>query len=123
MANITIDEWIKKAEGRLEAVVKTAAQSVATEASRPTGEGGRMRVDTSFLRNSIRGQVGMMPSSGSNSVEIAIAGWDITKPLYIGWTANYAPYREAYDGFIAKELQNWDNHVKAAVREAKARIK
>lgn len=133
MVILTVDEWVLKAQGRLEAVVKTAAQAVATNANTPTAKGGRMRVDTGFLRNSIKASVGKHPYGVSNArfepqgdasaVEITIAKWDITKPLYVGWTANYAIHREAFDGFLEAELMQWQDRVDAAVSEAKQRIK
>ena len=133
MATITIDEWVLKAVGRLETVAKTATQAVAENANLHTGRGGRMRIDTGFLRNSIKGQQGSMPTGVSDSktegqgdataIEIEIARWDISKPFFVGWSANYAAAREIKDGFLTVEVQNWQQHVDEAIRQAKARIR
>lgn len=133
MADVTIDEWVKKADGRLTAVTKTAAQAVATQANEPVAKGGNMRVDTGFLRNSIKAQVGGTPRGPSDAskerqgdaeaVETTIARWDTNKPLIIGWTASYAQHREVRDGFLEAELQKWQDHVESAVKEAKQRIR
>lgn len=133
MATITIDEWVLKAVGRLETVAKTATQSVAENANLHTGRGGRMRIDTGFLRNSITGKQGSMPTGVSDpktegqgdatAIEIEIARWDISKPFFVGWSANYAAAREIKDGFLTVEVQNWQQHVDEAIRQAKARIR
>ena len=161
MANVTVDEWVKETQRRIEAVVKTAAQSVATESNKAVGAGGQMRVDTGFLRASQAGQVGSMPSGetapdkataakdkataakdkataakhskardaerkkaqavAANEVSFKLLAWDLKDPFYIGWTANYARYREMHDGFLKTQTQNWQKHVDAAAAKAKAR--
>ena len=133
MATITIDDWVLKAAGRLETVAKTATQAVAENANLHTGRGGRMRIDTGFLRNSIAGKQGSMPSGVSDrateqkgdasAIETEIARWDVSKPFFVGWSASYARYREMRDGFLTVEIQNWQKHVDDAIRQAKARIR
>lgn len=128
--------WCKKAEGRLEAVMKTAAQDLAESANTPTEKGGRMRVDTGFLRGSIAANIGTMPSGPSlrpkdarpgqfspQEITITIARWNpATQTLCVGWTANYAKWRELHDGFLEAAVQKWPQFVNAAVAEAKRRI-
>lgn len=148
MANVTVDEWVKETQRRIEAVVKTASQSVAIESNKAVGAGGQMRVDTGFLRASQAGQVGSMPSgetapdkataakhskareagqqlspsyAPTNEVSFKLLAWDLKDPFYIGWTANYARYREMHDGFLKTQTQNWQKHVDAAAAKAKAR--
>lgn len=127
---VTVPKWVQKTKARLEAVVKTAANNVATAASVPVAEGGRMRVKTGFLRNSIGAAYNTMPTGPSNSaddeqgniadVAVVIDGWGFERDvLHVGWSANYAKYREGYDGFLETEVQNWRGHVGAAVKEAR----
>lgn len=133
MANATIAEWAKKAQGRLETVAKIATQSVAENANLHTGKGGRMRIDTGFLRDSIAGKQGSMPTGVSNrateqngdasAIETEIARWDVSKPFFVGWSASYARYREMRDGFLTVEIQNWQKHVDDAVTEARSKIR
>ena len=52
-----------------------------------------------------------------------IAGLSLGNSLYFGWTAEYAKYRETYDGFLASGVQNWPNIVDRVVAKIKARIK
>ena|SRR5690606_56053 len=127
-----VDRWVSSSRARTEAVVKTAIQSLAEEANRPTGQGGRLPLDTGFLRNSFTGQVGSMPSGPSHrgeamgraeDVYLVIANMRIGQVLYLGWTANYAKYMEARYAFRDAASQRWPRFVAAAVQEAKARIR
>jgi len=131
-----IEQFIAKSNARLEAVVKTAAQDTFDEAQVPVAKGGRMRVDTGFLRNSANAAIGSMPVGESvndqpvvkreewniTSISSALLQWDLKAPLYFGWTANYAKYRENRDGFMRIAAQNWQKHVNDAVARVKAEI-
>lgn len=136
-----LDAWAQKAMLRTEAAVKTAAQAVADDANTegPSvanpdgGRGGRMPVDTGFLRNSIAAAVGSVPRGpgdpltgrmgGPSAVAVAINGWNLESPLYVGWTARYATVMENRYGFLEAALQKWPDYVEAAVAEAKRTIK
>lgn len=133
----SVEEWVEKAEGRIEAVAREAAQNVAESANLETNKGGKMRVDTGFLRASMTGAVGRMPSGPSvrpdnaqprsfkydaSAIELVINGWGVKNAaLYIGWTANYAIHREAKDGFLEAAAQRWPYFVEQAVRELASR--
>lgn len=123
----------------MEIVTRLAVNALVESANTPTAFGGRMRVDTGFLRNSIAANVGAMPSGESQrpagatdgsirytegeAIELAIMRW---KPpegaLFVGWTANYAPWREVKDGFVEAAVQRWDVFVSEAVAEAKREL-
>lgn len=132
-----IDDWCKKAKGRIAAVAKTAAQKMADVANTPTAQGGKMRVDTGFLRSTIGASTNGIPSGASEKpagalpnsftpkeITTAIARWDVeTQTLSVGWTANYAIWRELHDGFLEAALQKWPSFVDDAIAEAKRRIK
>jgi len=95
---------------------------------------GRMPVVTGFLRASIRAAVDRMPSgprsgdkdkdySGdalSQSVTSALLRWDSNSgdALYVGWSAVYARAMEYRYGFMRGAAENWDKHVREAVRDA-----
>lgn len=127
-----VDRWVTQSRRRTEAVFKTATQAMAEEANRPVGQGGRLPLDTGFLRNSFSGSVGSMPSGPSQRGEsqgraediyLVIANARVGETLYLGWTANYAKYMEARNGFRDAAAQRWPRFVAAAVREAKQRIR
>lgn len=106
-----IDQFIASSKDLAEAVIKDAAQSMATSANTQEEKGGLMRVKTGFLRNSIAAEIGTMPSGESvnSSPAVRRPEWEpmalmasinnlkLGDVLYIGWTANYAEYRESQD--------------------------
>lgn len=129
----SVDAFTVRTRSRALAVVRIAASMVAEDAGRPRAQGGRMRVDTGFLRNSIRGAVGALPYGPSkgprktkdgivwrdpmgsaDEVALVVTRWDGMSPLYIGWTANYARYREYKDGFMEGATRQWQRFVRDA---------
>lgn len=128
--------WGERAQERAEAVIKQAIQDVVEDAEVPRAVGGRMRVDTGFLRNSIVAAIGKLPvgpsegprktaagvewrdpiGEGSSSVMSVLAQWRFDQPLYVGWSANYAEYREQYDGFMQGAVQRWPEFINSAIR-------
>lgn len=153
-----VNKFARRYEARLRAVGRTAVQetvSIAQEVSRPpnaamglvstsSSGGGRMRVDTGFLRASIQAALQTMPSGPSvnegthggkkkypigtqvagEPVAAAILKWDPNKniPLFIGWTANYARHREAKDGFVRGAVEKWDTTVYKAVKKVEVAL-
>lgn len=127
-----VNEHIRKSKARMEAVVKTAAQAVVNDASTPVAKGGRMPVDTGFLRNSLSAAIGTMPQGPSDpmvegqgdldAVSLVIANMKAGQTLYMGWSAAYSRPMEARYGFRDAAAQKWQQHVNAAVEEAKRRI-
>ena len=125
----SISQWVAKSERAVEAVFKQSAQEIAEDANTPTARGGRMRVDTGFLRNSQSADLNSRPSGPSDpdtenqgnpeQVSLVIAGARTSDTIYVGWTANYARYREARDGFAEGAAKKWP----AIVRRNSARIR
>lgn len=80
-----------------------------------------MRVDTGFLRASGQASLNGMPSGPSrgerkepnsypyneNNVEVRLGELKLGAVFYFGWTANYARYRELFDGFLEGALMHW----------------
>ena len=126
-----VDAWARKAHGRSEAVFKTAVQNTFDLAQVPVASGGRMRIDTGFLRASFAASLDGIPSGPSrqgeakgnpDDVALTIARLNIGDTIYAGWTANYAAAREAKDGFREAAVQRWPITVAEAAAEAKRRI-
>lgn len=135
MAKVTLEQWAERTQKRIESVTKTAISSFARDANKPTAQGGRMRVDTGFLRNSQAAKIGSLPvgpsegpritkngiewrdALGSPNVDAELLTWKMDQPFFIGWTANYAKYREAHDGFLEAELMRWSEHIQNAIRQ------
>ena len=129
-----VDDWVKRSQKRMERVAKTATLAVIEDAQVPVAKGGRMRVDTGFLRASGRVSLDGMPSGPSRNTGEIVAGTGDTSPetiltigkaqigdtIWFGWTANYARFREANDGFLGIAVQKWQQLVDEAVRKVKS---
>jgi len=91
-----------------------------------------MPVVTGFLRASILGATGTLPTGQSDNpgkvtygravgqpLAVTLLKWDPNKrvPLYVGWTANYARYMEARYGFMRGAAEQWDATVAKAVKK------
>lgn len=132
-----IDSFIAKSNARINYVIKDSAQRVIDQAQQPTNKNGFMRVDTGFLRNSGMAKIGALPSGESINPmpDTKREKWDssetvttinrlrVGETLYFGWVANYAKHRENKDGFMRRAAQNWQQHVKNSIKEAKKALK
>ena len=123
-----VNDWIAKSERLSMAVLQQATQAVINDANTPTAKGGRMRVDTGFLRNSLKANIGSMPSGASSpgnwddsEVVLTLIRMQPGQVFYAGWTANYARPREHYDGFLRMATQKWQEQVDAAARQLRQR--
>lgn len=131
-----IDEFIRKSNTMTTAVVQTAAQSMIEDAQTSRFKGGHMPIDTGFLVNSGKAQIGSVPSgesvrpdgfsgqdwSGAGEAAAVIANLKPGQILFFGWTAEYATYMENRYMFMRSAVQNWPLHVDDAVRELKQRL-
>lgn len=121
-----VDNFVINSEARMLAVVRTAISNVIEESQKPVAKAGKMRVKTGFLRASGIANLNSPPvgetkgdPKGSyawageavNSVLVRLKAGDV---FHFGWTAHYAKYREAYDGFLESALMNWQAHVDKA---------
>lgn len=137
-----VAKWVHETEGAVEAVWKHAAQEVVNEAQKPRAAGGRMRVDTGFLRASLKASTAAMPPidpsatpqagasydfSGSD-ITATIAGAELGQTIFVGWTAAYSAHREfgargqAPDAFLRTAAQKWPEIVKATEARLGSRL-
>ena len=135
-----VDDFVQSTVKRLRALGMQSSQELINQIQTPVGKGGKMRVDTGFLRAS--GQVSLtgMPTGPirgrkrtadepkdreiykTKPVAIAaFANFQLGNSIFFGWTANYAKYREAYDGFLISGIQNWQSIVDRVCAKIKAR--
>ena len=128
MANVTIDQWVAKSQARLDAVWKTAAQDIAREVQTPSAKGGKMRVDTGYLRNSFAADINTTPSGDGNSpytagpISIVINRAKIGDRVVFGWGANYAINMEAKYSFVRSAAQNWQQIVDKSAQKVRAGV-
>lgn len=132
-----VKEFADLGEANMLLVIKQSLQETIEEANQPTGKGGKMRVDTGFLRASGIGSVNNAPTGQSRPEGLddpsfiaydpkaytgAIASLAIGDTFYYGWVAHYAQYREHYDGFLGSALQNWQQTVTRNAQKARDNI-
>jgi hypothetical protein len=124
-----LDQWTKKTEKRIDAVLKDATQSVIAVAQQTKAKGGRMPVDTGNLRNSLQSSVAGGASGEGKESYIMVAGnmkgGDVAT---FTWTAEYArPVNNGNRGrpgahFVEGAVDQWPAIVRASIRKAKARV-
>ncbi|MBB3234439.1 hypothetical protein [Phyllobacterium endophyticum] len=134
--------FAEKIPGAVEAVFKESVQELVAEMQTPIGQGGRMRVDTGFLRASLMASTAAMPAISPNrkpvdgqsygydagQIEAVILGSDINDTLFFGYSAAYAGHREygsngqTPDAFVRSAAQRWDSIVEMKARELKSRL-
>ena len=132
-----VDDIVLKTEKRLTALARQSTQELVDQAQKPVAKGGKMRVDTGFLRASGQMSLNGMPTGPvrPEAEEPGEYNWEQTTVIttlaklklggsaFFGWTANYAKYRETYDGFLDAAVQNWPAIVAKVTRQIRARIK
>jgi hypothetical protein len=130
-----VDEYIAKYKNRLIAVARDATQEVINQSNRPVAKGGRMRVDTGFLRASgqasltgmpqgpIRGNKDATYNTDEATIILSLSQLQLGGSFFFGWSANYAKYRELYDGFLSSTIANWQSIVDKSVLKAKEKFK
>ena len=131
-----IRDFAEKTERELLAVSRGATQDVIDDMQKPRAKGGRMRVDTGYLRNSLEASGSGLPavksggpadgatySGGEANVMAFIAGLLLGGVAYFGYTASYASAREygargqAPDAFVRGAVQKWQAFVDDNVRK------
>lgn len=134
-----IDDWVRRTEQRMTAVFRESTQRVGSIAQQYIS-GELVNVDTGFLRASVRASLSEMPkieskgpaegasySDSFGDVVLVIAGAEVGQTIYIGWTANYAPYvhygtsKMGPRPWVYLAALQWGRVVSQVTEEAKAR--
>lgn len=131
-----VDEHITKYEKRLNALARQSTNDLVNIIQTPVAKGGKMRVDTGFMRASGQMSLTGVPqgpvrgdpdktyeSAGEETVLASLSAFQLGMSIFFGWTANYSRIRETYDGFLEAGLQRWQEIVDKNVSEIKRRIK
>lgn len=138
----SVGDWAQEVEGAIEAVFKESVQELVSIAQTPRAAGGRMRVDTGFLRASLLASTSMMPAINPSAkpsdggsyaysgaeISAVIAGSDLGQTIWLGYTAAYAGYREygargqTPDAFVRTAAQKWPAIVAAKEAELRSRL-
>jgi len=115
--------FAEKAKAMQGLIFRESATKLMEEAGTLEGQGGRMPIDTGFLRNSAAASVEGMPSDGAQAPEVVFATLELGQAVWAGWTAKYAmrmehgfegedslgrTYAQAGKGFARAAAQRWD---------------
>lgn len=145
-----VDKWVLETKERMEAVTRSAIGDLIEEAQRPgpsranpgMNKGGKMPVDTGFLRASGMSNLNSMPIGPSKrennepnsypspndyvttpKVTVDLARMTYSDDFYFGWTAEYARAIEARYAFVDAAIQNWQQYVNNRANELMRRSK
>jgi len=135
----TLDQWTKKTEKRIDAVLKDATQSVIAVAQKSKGHGGRMPVITNTLRGSLQSSIAGGASGEGEKSHILVAplmkGGDLAT---FTWNTKYARrvnngftgpdklgrvYNQVGAHFVEGAVDQWPAIVRASIAKAKARVR
>ena len=134
-----VADWVRKSEKLTEAVFKESSQRVVNEMQKVQGEGGRMPVDTGFLRASLvpsinassvtlRENPGSFTQSDDSIVALKIAGLEIGDTFYAVYAAeyaaavNYGAQNRDAAGFLEGATAQWSAIVNSVTIELKSRM-
>jgi hypothetical protein len=134
------DAAVARIKGLMKVVRDESAQRLIEVMQTPVGAGGRMRVDTGFLRASLMAVIGEpnfavranpggdgVYSYSEGAISLVIAGASIEDTISVVYTANYARPREygargqAPDAFVRTAAQQWQRIVSEVAVEAQRR--
>jgi len=129
--------FTEKAKAMQGVIFRESATKLMEEANTPEGQGGRMPVDTGFLRNSVAASVEGMPTDGAQPPALVFATLELGQTVWAGWTAAYAmrmehgfygddslgrKYAQPGKGFARAAAQRWDFIVAEVTASVKGRM-
>lgn len=132
-----VRKFNNKVRRRNTAVFRESATRVMVNANTPEASGGKMPVDTGFLRNSVAASTDGMPEADSGPPELVFAKMKIGDKVWVGWTAAYArrmeygfvgedslgrKYNQSGKGFLRTQVQRWSQIVDEVTKEVLEKI-
>ena len=128
----SVTSFVAQTKERLRAVALQSTQDVINDAQTPVAKGGRMPVDTGFLRNTgtvsysglpIGPSVGSgQPQQSEFDAATVLGSWNGSTDIWWGWTAEYALFQETRNGYLRGAVARWPEFVMANSRKLEARI-
>lgn len=131
-----LDKFIKDNENIMLDIFKQSLQDLIESANKPVKAGGKMPVNTGFLRASscasinsvprgeirgrhrVKGETGEIYKLNSSSAIIpTIIKIKTGDTFYFGWSAIYAPSMNLKYGFMDSAVQNWNRFVKKNIQK------
>lgn len=133
-----VGKIVAKNQKRLLVLARLSTQDLIDEAQTPVAKGGKMRVDTGFLRASGQMSLNGLPSgpirgeddvgkdyykTDETTVVTTLGRLKLGMTVFFGWTANYAKVRNFRDGFRDAAVQNWKQNVKRNAAKIRAYVR
>ncbi|RLK53451.1 hypothetical protein BCL79_2758 [Stenotrophomonas rhizophila] len=133
-----VKAFAEKAKQRQLAIFRESAQQVMEEANTPEGDGGKMPIDTGFLRNSAVASTEGPPDGTGGDPSLVFSAVELGQTVWAGWTAAYAlrmehgfygedslgrVYAQPGKGFMRSATQNWIFIVDSVTKSVGDRIK
>ena len=130
-----VNKIIRKNNALMTKVAQESTQRLIESAQVPVVKGGKMPVDTGFLRASgrlsltgvpagpVRGDPKAAPGSYRTPDSVVISGFTLGKTMFWGWTAIYARRQELRNGFLSSNVRRWQKIVDSVVRDSRNRMK
>lgn len=133
-----LPKWVLKVRKRMDAVVQDATQTVVGIAQTPKGKGGRLPVDTGFLRGSLQSTLNGSTTLDGGESYILTAGDMVAGDFAtFGWHADYArrinsgftgpdsmgrTYNQQGAHFVEGATDQWQAIVRESVVKARAAL-
>lgn len=135
----TVQGWTEQTKDDMVWVYKESAQRLVEVMQATRSMGGNLRFETGFLRASLVATTGALPSVtfkpdgvdhfsyDAAQINLVIVGADISQPISIVYTANYARPREygsngqLGDRWVGLAAQQWQRVVSEVAAEAQSR--
>lgn len=116
----------ERVQARALDVARQSIQDVVEDAQTPKAKGGRMPVDTGFLRNSLASGINRdFGAPDANSYIVTILGMKLGDVAHFAWTAEYAIFQElgtskmSGNHFVGAAAAKWPQFVEANARRIK----
>lgn len=122
-----MDQIVVRTEKRLLLVTQAAIKNMIIDAQTTKNEGGKMPVDTGFLRATGISSVNVPPSGpirgekkkkytwNGESMVLTFSKFKIGDVFYFGWSAIYARKQNARHGFLDSAIMKWQSFVDAEI--------
>lgn len=147
-----VHEVVRRSSRLMTMVAQEATSDLIEAAQTPKGKGGKMPLDTGFLRASGRLSLSGMPAGPTRPASkvapkikglrgaakrsheakraktyapdsVNLGGFTLGQTIFFGWTAIYARRQEFYNGFLSSNVKQWQSFVDGAVRKLRDKIR
>lgn len=126
-----VHKIIRRNSALMELVFLESTQRTIKIAQTPKAKGGKLPLDTGFLRASGRTSLTGMPTGPTRGEKdqiytspetVTFSGVKLGMSVFFGWTAVYARRQNLYNGFLDHAVKSWQKTVDGVVRDLRGRL-